>query len=150
MSGWGKELANIWTNNVAPSRPSCSEICVYTSYLRKLQKEIHHPIKLLVLGSTPEFRDWGYDENLKVYVVDKSKDYYEQVSRELRHKNLKETVFFSSWEDMHFEEKFDLIVGDLSIGNIEPHRFDDFLTNIRNSLSNEGVFMGKSFIWGDN
>lgn len=149
MSGWGKELANIWTNNVAPSRPSCSEICIYTHYLRKIQEKIHRPIKLLVLGSTPEFRDWGYDENLEIYVVDKSKDYYEQVSREIRHKNLKETVYYSAWEDMHFNEKFDIIIGDLSIGNIEPKKFKNFLNNIHNSLSSEGLFLGKSFIWSD-
>lgn len=149
MSGWGKELANIWTNNVAPSRPSCSEICIYTSYLRKIQKKVHRPVKLLVLGSTPEFRDWGYEENLQIYVVDKSRDYYEQVSREIRHKNLKETVYYSEWEDMRFTERFDIIIGDLSIGNIEQTRFKDFLLNIHNALSDDGIFIGKSFIWSD-
>lgn len=33
MSGWDRELATIWTNNVAPSRPSHSEMFVYTQYL---------------------------------------------------------------------------------------------------------------------
>lgn len=149
MSGWGKELANIWTNNVAPSRPSCSEICVYTSYLRKIQKKVHRPIKLLVLGSTPEFRDWGYDENLTVSVVDKSKEYYKQVTQELRHKNLKETVYYSQWENMKFIEKYDIIIGDLSIGNVEQTQFKDFLINIRDALSDDGIFIGKSMIWSD-
>ena len=149
MSGWGKELADIWTNNVAPSRPSCSELALYTKYLRKIQEIVDHPIKLLVLGSTPEFRDWGYDENMEVNVVDKSEEYYKQISREIRHKNLKENVYFLKWEDMHFDEKYDIIIGDLSIGNIEPTRFRDFLINIRDALSDNGVFMGKSFIWSD-
>ena len=149
MSGWGRELATIWTNNVAPSRPSHSEMCVYTRYLRWLQKELHSPIKLLVLGSTPEFRDWGYDENLIVHVVDKSEEYYETVSREIRHKNLHEYLHISSWENMSFDERFDIIIGDLSIGNIEPDKFDDFIINIEKALAPRGLFMGKSFIWSE-
>lgn len=149
MSGWGKELADIWTNNVAPSRPSCAELALYTKYLRKIQAIVDHPIKLLVLGSTPEFRDWGYDENMEINVVDKSKEYYEQISREIRHKNLKEKVYFLKWEDMHFDKKYDIIIGDLSIGNVEPNRFREFLINIRDALSDNGIFMGKSFIWRD-
>jgi len=86
MSGWGRELATIWTNNVAPSRPSNSEMCVYTKYLRQLRETFRRRIKILILGSTPEFRDWGYEENLIIHVVDKSEDYYNTVSREIRHK----------------------------------------------------------------
>ena len=149
MSGWDRELATIWTNNVAPSRPSHSEMFVYTQYLRQLQKKSNKPIKLLVLGSTPEFRDWGYDENLIVHVVDKSEEYYETVSREIRHKNLQEHLHISSWEEMSFDEQFDIIIGDLSIGNIEPNKFDDFLINIERALAPGGLFMGKSFIWRD-
>lgn len=147
MSGWGKELATIWTNNVAPSRPSCSEMCVYTRYLRELQKRIQRPVKLLVLGSTPEFRDWGYEENLLINVVDKSGEYYKEVSREIRHKNLKENVYFSLWEDMKFREEFDVIIGDLSIGNVEQSKFDKFLKCISMALSDDGIFLGKSFLW---
>lgn len=149
MSGWNRELATIWTNNVAPSRPSHSEMFVYTQYLRQLQKESNRPIKLLVLGSTPEFRDWGYDENLIVHVVDKSEEYYKTVSREIRHKNIQEHLHISSWESMSFDEQFDIIIGDLSIGNIEPNKFDDFLINIEKALAPGGLFMGKSFIWRD-
>ena len=149
MSGWGKELADIWTNNVAPSRPSCSEMCVYTKYLRELQARIQRPVKLLVLGSTPEFRDWGYEENLLINVVDKSREYYEEVSREIRHKNLKENVYFSMWEDMEFDEEFDIIIGDLSIGNVEQSKFDKFLNCISMALSNDGFFLGKSFLWSE-
>lgn len=149
MSGWGKELATIWTNNVAPSRPSCAEMCVYTHYLRQLQSSLLRPIKLLILGSTPEFRDWGFEENLQITVVDKSEEYYRQVSREIRHKNLKETLIVSRWEDMSLSDKYDVIIGDLSVGNIDPKLFDVFLSNVANSLSDDGLFLGKSFLWID-
>lgn len=147
MSGWGKTLATIWTNNVAPSRPSHAEMCVYTQYLREVQTNLRRPVKLLILGSTPEFRDWGYEENLLIHVVDKSRDYYKKVSREIRHKNLNEKVYYCQWEDMHFSETFDVIIGDLSIGNIEQSNFEGFLKNISQAMSDEGIFLGKSFLW---
>ena len=138
MSGWGRKLANIWTNNVAPSR-----------YLRQIQKDLKRRVKLLVLGSTPEFRDWGYEENLIIHVVDKSEEYYNTISREIRHKNLNEEFHLSSWEDMCFTEQFDIVIGDLAVGNVDPERFDKFLNNIKKALTPNGLFMGKSFIWPD-
>lgn len=104
----------------------------------------------MILGSTPEFRDWGYEENLKIHVVDKSQEYYEQISREIRHKNLIETVHFSEWEKMHFSETFDIIIGDLSIGNINKNQFIIFLQKISDALSDNGLFIGKSFLWSSN
>lgn len=150
MSGWGRELATIWTNNVAPSRPSNSEMCVYTKYLRQLQETFRRRIKILILGSTPEFRNWGYEENLIIHVVDKSEDYYNTVSREIRHKNLKEELHVSLWENMIFSEQFDIVIGDLSVGNVDPEKFDEFLENVEKALVPGGLFMGKSFIWDDN
>ncbi len=150
MSGWGKKLAQIWSNNVAPSRPSIYELSVYTQYLRTMQNKSTEQIKLLVLGSTPEFRDWGFEQNLSITVVDKSINYYYEISRELRHKNIKETVVISQWEDMHFEQTFDFILGDLAIGNVAPERFDEFIERITDALTPGGIFMGKSFLWDKN
>ena len=150
MSGWGRNLAQIWTNNVAPSRPSAKEMCVYTDLLRTIQHKKNEKVKLLVLGSTPEFRDWGFEQNLDITVVDKSVNYYNEISREIRHKTLTERLVVSNWEDMQFSETFDLIIGDLAIGNVAYDRFDDFLDCVANALSPGGLFMGKSFFWDDN
>lgn len=143
-------LAYTWTNNVPPSRPSINELCLYRRYLDKIREVKRQQIRLLVLGSTPEFRDWGFEENLVITVVDKSKEYYETISRELRHKNIKETLVISRWENMEFSGEFDLIVGDLSIGNIEKERIDDFINSIYRALAPGGYFLGKSFFWTEN
>lgn len=150
MSGWGEQLAIIWTNNVQPSRPSNEEMVIYTKYLRFVQKNIgNRKAKLLVLGSTPEFRDWGYEQNLDITVVDKSKEYYDAISKEIRHKNIKEKLIVSEWECMSFHDEFDVIIGDLAIGNVDSSRFDNFLECVRLALSDKGIFIGKSFIWKD-
>lgn len=150
MSDWGKMLAYTWTNNVPPSRPSINELGLYRRYLDKIREVKRKPIRLLVLGSTPEFRDWGFEECLDITVVDKSKDYYDAISRELRHKNIKETLIISRWEDMEFSGEFDLILGDLAVGNIEKERINDFITAIYRALAPGGYFLGKSFFWTEN
>lgn len=149
MSGWNKDLAYIWTNNVAPSRPSNSEMCIYTKYLRELQLKKRTKIRLLVLGATPEFRDWGFEQNLEISVVDKSREYFDIISREIRHKNIRENVYFQPWENMSFNTKFDLILGDLAIGNVNPNYFHRFLKNVKNAISDDGLFLGKSLIWDE-
>lgn len=147
MKGWNENLALTWTNNVPPSRPSNYEMCVYTDYLNILRKKTTKKIKMLVLGSTPEFRDWGYEQNLSITVIDKSEDYHKVISRELRHKNIMEKVIFDSWETMKLDEQYDIIIGDLAIGNIAPSSFEDFIKTISQALKVGGFFIGKSFFW---
>lgn len=57
---WGKELAICWTRMVGPSRPTISELAIYTKYTRILQSNLNRRLKILILGSTPEFRDWAF------------------------------------------------------------------------------------------
>ena len=69
--------------------------CVYTqNYLRELQSQCGQRIKMLVLGSTPEFRDWGFEQAIDISVVDKSIEYHKCISREIRHKTLKNQYMY--------------------------------------------------------
>ncbi len=141
---WGKKLAKIWLNYVPPSRPSYSEMCIYTMHLRKIQKKLKKKAELLILGSTAEFRDWGYEQFLNVTVLDFSYDYYLESSIGMRHRNLKEVLVEKKWQDMDFENKFDVIIGDLVIGNLKPKDVEDFLRKVSRALTKNGVFMTKS------
>ena len=64
--GWNGNLARVWTKMVGPSRPTISELAVYSKYAKLIQNNSNHKLKLLVLGSTPEFRDWGYENNFEI------------------------------------------------------------------------------------
>jgi hypothetical protein len=144
--GWDKELAKIWINYIPPCRPSLSEMMIYAKYLKKIQSENPNMnIKMLILGSTSEFRDWGYEENLDVTVIDKSIGYHDQIKWEMRHKTAKETFVNQKWENMKFKNKFDLIVGDLVVGNLKRENLKIFLVNIKSVLKNNGYFITKSF-----
>lgn len=141
---WSNKLAKTWTNNVAPSRPTVCELALFTKILRSLQSASNMQLSVLILGSTPEFRDWAYEENLQITVVDYSREYHDMISREVRHKNMHYELVLERWEDMDFNNRFDLVIGDLTIGNIQPNKLDTFLANVCRSLTVGGYFLGKN------
>lgn len=117
---WTNDVAELWEKVVPPSRPSISELDVYTEYLRILQKELKRKIDILVLGSTTEFRDWGYENNCNVSVVDYCRDYYSKISAGLKYKNSDEVVYFKKWQEMKFLNQFDIVIGDLATPPLCP------------------------------
>lgn len=147
MGTWDARLAKLWTYDVPPSRPSVAELAYYAKWANEYRNRAQRRLKMLILGSTPEFRDWGYEEYAEVAVVDCSIEYYSTISREMRHKAAEEELFISRWEDMSFNEEFDLVIGDLVLGNVDPNRFDEFISRVADALCPGGLFMGKSFIW---
>ncbi len=143
--GWNGQLARIWTKMVGPSRPTISELSIFDKYAKALQSKNKHRLKLLVMGSTPEFRDWGYENNFEISVMDCNPDYHDEIFREIRHKCIEEKYLCSRWQDLMAENEYDIIIGDLVIGNIAPDELDDFIFRVSKALSPCGLFLGKSF-----
>lgn len=46
---------------------------------------------------------------------------------------------------MEFDNQFDIIVGDLAIGNVPKEYLDKFIYKVSKALKNGGLFLGKSF-----
>lgn len=147
---WGGTLAGLWTNYRPPCRPSIAELAVCSRTINELRaSKPGDRLKLLVLGSTTEFRDLAFDEGLDVTVIDYSAAYHEKIRWELRHKNANERVIYQRWQDMTFQNEFDLIVGDLVVGNLRKHELPGFLNNVARALTKDGLFLTKSFFWRD-
>ena len=143
---WGIELASIWTNYRPPCRPSLSELWIYTKYLRKIQNlNPHRKANLLILGSTAEFRDWGHEEGLNVTIIDFSVGYNETIVEQMKYKKAQEAFVYESWQCMSFEDEFDIIVGDLVVGNLAEKEIPLFLANTSRALKKGGYFITKSF-----
>lgn len=147
---WGSELACIWTNYRPPCRPSNSEMVVYSKYLRELQKYLKQRPRALILGSTSEFRDWGHEENLDVTVVDYSAGYNDTIREQMKYKHIQEKFHNCCWQEMEYEDEFDLIVGDLVIGNLKEKEVPPFLKSIRKAIKKQGFFVTKSFFRNEN
>lgn len=146
---WGIKKAKAYWNFVPPARPSSSELCICTSHLRKIQKRLNRKVDLLVLGSTTEFRDWGFEQYLNVSVIDYSRVYHNEVNKTRRHGNRNEKLIYQRWQDMKFFNHFDIIAGDSVIFNLNKADTDIVLKNIYQALRKRGIFITKSVFKGD-
>lgn len=142
---WPAEVAQVWRNYVPPNRPSRFELEICSLEVERLRSSGRRSVKLLILGSTTEFRDWAFEESLEAVVVDSSVDYHGAVSAELTHFNPKESVIFSDWRHMDFDGEFDLVVGDLVVGQVPLSDYSELLSKIHASIRPGGTFLTKSF-----
>jgi cyclopropane fatty-acyl-phospholipid synthase-like methyltransferase len=150
MSGWGAELAVYWRNYVPPCRPSRFELNRLSDIAKDLKLNVKsRRLRVLILGSTTEFRDWAFEERLEAVVVDSSLEFHREVSKELTHENVNESVIFDDWRSMKFDQEFDLVVGDLVVGNVPRVDLPRFLENVHSSLLPHGRFVTKSFFARD-
>lgn len=147
VKSWNAQLANVWTKMVGPSRPTCSELNIYLKYIRELQLIRKRKLKMLVLGSTPEFRDLGFEESMDVTVIDCNIDYHQKINREIRHKVAleKEKIQIKKWQEIDDYAEYDIIIGDLITGNIKPIELEEFLKRVADALLPGGFYLGKSF-----
>ena len=147
---WDQERAKTWHNMKPPSRPSKSEIDIYRRYFELVKKNKEGPYKpnVLILGSTVEFRKLAIEQDFSVTVVDYSKPYHDEISKELQDIDLSNENYVNcDWCEMDSfikDRKFNIIIGDLSIGNIAPQSLPKFIKNVADLLIDGGYFLGKS------
>ena len=141
---WDKALSHQWTNMTWPNRPSIGELNIYTNHLRNLQKKNNH-ISCLILGSNVESRDWAYEENLDVSIMHNNEEYHLATYRELRHKNAPYKLILKDWQEICFDNQYDIIVGDQLVGNTPKENMEDFLKRVSKSLKPGGLFLSKSY-----
>lgn len=149
---WNQDRAKTWHKMKPPSRPALSELEIYRKYfeyIKRKKRDASKP-KALILGSTVEFRKLAAEEGFDITVVDYSKAYYEEISKELSEEeyDLKNEIYLEcDWcemKDQLTSNKYDIIIGDLSVGNVAPLRLNSFFENIAFLLTNRGFFLGKS------
>ena len=141
---WDKTLSHKWTNMTWPNRPSVSELSIYTKHLRYYQIK-NKNIKCLILGSNVEYRDWAYEEYLNVSIMHNNEEYHLATYRELRHKNAPYKLILKNWQEISFDDEYDIIVGDQLIGNTPKENIDNFLKRVSKSLKENGLFLSKSY-----
>jgi hypothetical protein len=101
-----------------------------------------------VLGSTPELRDalalLGFSE---VVVFDRDLAFHARMSK-LRILNSPERLTEGDWRTtlQEYPRAFDLIVSDLTSGNIEYNDRSEFYGDIARALSDDGLFMDRILV----
>lgn len=142
---WNANIARFWRNYVPPCRPSRSDLDTCSIVVAEIRRSVSRRPRVLILGSTTEFRDWAFEERVDALVVDSSREYHQAVSAELTHRNPYESVEYSDWRSMDVGDDFDLAVGDLAVGQIPHSDLNQFLGRVAASLGPDGYFLTKSF-----
>ena len=74
-------FARLWDNFEPPTRPSRHDIAVFRKYLDQKKRQKGKKTRILILGSTPEFRSIVSQRGLVPYVADYDKDNYISLTR---------------------------------------------------------------------
>jgi hypothetical protein len=130
-----------WELVLPPSRPTDFQLNIIKGKLELLPQDA----KVAILGSTPEFRDLLWEMNIpNIFVFDKSIDFYQKMSQ-LRVYNNNEIFVTGDWLDTlcGFHKCFDMVLSDLTAGNIEYKKRKQFYSLIVNSIRENGFFIDK-------
>lgn len=129
-----------WKNYTFPARPSPEELIIFNDLMANNKGK-----KLLILGSTPEFRDLGARNNLKVTCADINSNMYNAMKKIMSEVNKSEGFVECSWFDMPLKtSSFDLIFAEQSMNIVDTEKFGDFLNETRRVLKPEGIFVLKT------
>jgi hypothetical protein len=142
---WSAELAKYWNHYVPPCRPTRFDLDLAAQFLEQRRIAQNSRPSILVLGSTSEYRDFGFEEGCDVTVADNSIEYSVAASQNRRYKAAEETFWNLDWLALPQTSHFDLVLGDLVVGNIWKADLPAFLSRVSGSLKEGGAFLTKSF-----
>lgn len=132
------DYAEIWDKFPVPARPSAEEL----DYLEnELGKNPHD--KVLILGSTIEYRSLCKKLGIKPYVADFEKSHYEILTKYSDEKFDGEHFLETDWLKLNQKNEYDVIVGHRPYNVIGKDVLPDFFQQIHDALKPGGLFFCK-------
>jgi hypothetical protein len=130
-----------WSDVLPPSRPDVWQLDIISEYLNNIS--CNAPIALL--GTTIEFLDLlAFKEKVNIFVFEKNKKFY---TSQLKYRayNNSETVVWGDWLNTlcNYSNYFELILSDLTLGNISYPNQEPFYKYISESLTRNGIFIDR-------
>lgn len=138
---WSDEFVYHWKDWPRPARSSPSDL----DFIRKKIIDKGKNVKVLVLGSTPEYREMCGNLGVPVTCFDFSRKNFEYLKGEVLNPP-KERFIEGNWLTKEVSEKFDIILGDAVINVLRKKEVSIFMSNISRLLSNDGLFMPRTYI----
>ncbi|TKJ17813.1 hypothetical protein CEE44_04780 [Candidatus Woesearchaeota archaeon B3_Woes] len=142
---WTNTMAQVWKNYRPPIRPSKDDLRVFNEFLEKKIKQYGKEVKVLILGSTPEFRDLVNSKKLTVYVCDYNKKNNEALKL-LKKVKGKDVLILQDWIKLKLNEKFDLVFAEASLNMVKGSDVPIILRNVKNILKDDGLFLAKTWV----
>lgn len=142
---WSGDVVYHWKYYVPPARASPSDL----EFIKKKILEKGKDCKILIFGSTPEYRNMCGELGMSVTLIDFKKFNYEYLGKEVKNKP-KEIFFEGNWLKTVLNEKFDIILADNVINVLMKEDIDTLLLNVSKMLKKDGLFMPRIYIRGKN
>ncbi|MDO8626565.1 MAG: hypothetical protein Q7K39_03900 [Candidatus Magasanikbacteria bacterium] len=142
---WTKHIADSWNMWTPPDRPSPGELAVYEKALQGILARKKNA-RLLVLGSTSEFRDLAAKYKVPCTVLEYRAENYDILGSLMKRKKYRETLVVGDWRTAKLKQKVDLIVGDFCFGVVPKADQTKFIKNVSTFLAPGGVCMIKTFV----
>lgn len=135
---WDKQLALQWGKYDYPVRPGI-ELEIYERAVRHIKKSVINP-RVLILGSTPEFRDLLIKYKITPFCCDINPEVYKALRLLMKRKD-KEIFIESDWRKYRSKEKFDLVIGHDVFNMLPPRSTNILAQNIAKNLKPRGRFI---------
>lgn len=142
-------IAKRWTNYLPPFRPTTNDLKLFQE-ITLTHLSSHLKINALVLGATPELRDLLFMLGASITIVDQNPRMVEAMSG-LRVYTGHEDIYIDDWFQFlpTRKQSFDLIVSDLTQGNIPYDKQEDFFRLISEALVPGGLYIDRAFTFRD-
>ncbi len=142
---WNNEMARTWQRYKPPIRPSRYELAVFRRFLEQKIKENGKDTMVLILGSTPEFRDIINSKKLTAYICDYNKKNYNSFKL-LKKTKGKEVLIKQNWTKLKTDKKFDLVFAEASLNVVKKSEVPKVLANVNNVIKEDGLFLAKTWM----
>jgi len=141
MSWHIQDFVHHWKYYLPPARASPSDL----RFIKKKILEKGKGVKVLILGSTPEYRNLCGELNIPVTLLDFSRYNYDYLTAEV--KNMPKEIFHEGdWLTTVLQKKFDIVLGDNIINVCKKENLHVLLTNIAKMLKLDGFFMPRVYV----
>jgi ubiquinone/menaquinone biosynthesis C-methylase UbiE len=128
----------------APGKPTSEEKKNFYKFIKDAVKK-NKDVKALVLGATPAIRDELAKFDIETTLLDINEDMANAMNLLINHKK-KEKFVKGNWIKMPFDNNtFDIVMGDLVLGNIESKYKNDFVKEISRILKPRGQLITRIF-----
>jgi len=133
------DYAEVWSKFPVPARPSKEEL----KYLETELKRFGKNSKILILGSTIEYRSLCNKLGIRPYVADFDKSIYGILTKYSKEKFVGEHFLEVDWLKIKEKNKFDVIIGHRAINVIGKEVLQKFFLRMKRVLKPSGIFYCK-------
>lgn len=142
-----KDWSKLWQEVEPPGRPSEKELIFWNEKLENFGSAVP---QVLILGSTPEFRDFFASKNIPITLLEANEVMYREMSKLRKKPGGQETLVLGNWLEaasLLDTHRFDFVLGDIPHCNLRFADWPKFFENVHGVLKPGGFFLVSTILY---